>query len=384
MKIVFTGKYYGPDDHLGSTRMVEDDNAQVVEATMYSPYGMMEPVPNTNTSGLNAREKFTTKEFDEEGGSVGGVGDGLGLYYFGARYYDPVVGVWGSTDPKNQDWNSYQYCAGNPILLVDPNGEFWNIVGAFAGAMIMGYAGGVNSSGSFNPGDWEDEDWFFAGVGAVQGGIWGYGIGSEIDYMNSLEGRGLGVKAPGGALSMDDALSAAEVESNLAFDNAMITNPNNQYVQASSSGGRYGTSQNPIQRTIESNQRAISRAGPPLNAPSRALSSESMWPMYDGFLGNFRSEEILPTGMIFDRWHVNLYSLRGGIYVSPYGTPFYGRAIPDRLQVVHEAYRVIRPIRGVQAGIAQPYFGQGGLHIQYKLPYRINTLIRHEFILPLP
>jgi RHS repeat-associated protein len=47
---------------------------------------------------------------------------GMGLVYFGARYYDPEIGVWISTDPDEQFWNSYSYCGGNPIVLVDPLG----------------------------------------------------------------------------------------------------------------------------------------------------------------------------------------------------------------------------------------------------------------------
>jgi hypothetical protein len=48
--------------------------------------------------------------------------DGAGLYYFGARYYDPELGNWGSTDPLDEYYNTYSYCGGDQINFWDPNG----------------------------------------------------------------------------------------------------------------------------------------------------------------------------------------------------------------------------------------------------------------------
>ena len=47
---------------------------------------------------------------------------GSNLYYFGARYYDPVLGIWGSTDPAKEYFNPYSYVGGNPISLIDEYG----------------------------------------------------------------------------------------------------------------------------------------------------------------------------------------------------------------------------------------------------------------------
>jgi len=44
------------------------------------------------------------------------------LYYFGARYYDPEIGIFTSTDPMGEYFFSYSYTGGNPIMLVDPSG----------------------------------------------------------------------------------------------------------------------------------------------------------------------------------------------------------------------------------------------------------------------
>ncbi|MGM5631631.1 RHS repeat-associated core domain-containing protein [Apibacter raozihei] len=69
-----------------------------------------------------------------------------GLYYYGARYYNPRESVWLSTDPlsgynpifetehyidgqhnggifNSFNHNTYGYCYQNPVILVDPNGK---------------------------------------------------------------------------------------------------------------------------------------------------------------------------------------------------------------------------------------------------------------------
>ena len=50
----------------------------------------------------------------------------LGLYYYGARYYNPQSSVWLSVDPlaeKYPAWSSYNFVLGNPIKFVDPDGR---------------------------------------------------------------------------------------------------------------------------------------------------------------------------------------------------------------------------------------------------------------------
>jgi RHS repeat-associated protein len=66
------------------------------------------------TGSFTNRWKFTGKELDEE----------TGLYYFGARFYNPVTSLWLSVDPlveKTKD--AYGYCYQNPIRFIDPDGK---------------------------------------------------------------------------------------------------------------------------------------------------------------------------------------------------------------------------------------------------------------------
>ena len=59
--------------------------------------------------------------------------DSSGLYYYGARYYDPELGRFISADPILDGLNRYTYVHCNPIKYVDPFGlskeHGWNVNG---------------------------------------------------------------------------------------------------------------------------------------------------------------------------------------------------------------------------------------------------------------
>ncbi|MBR5550974.1 MAG: hypothetical protein IKV83_03535, partial [Muribaculaceae bacterium] len=56
--------------------------------------------------------------------------NGLDLYDFHARQYDPVLGRFTTPDPHSEKYyhqSPYAYCASNPIIAIDPNGKDWEI-----------------------------------------------------------------------------------------------------------------------------------------------------------------------------------------------------------------------------------------------------------------
>lgn len=61
--------------------------------------------------------------------------DSTGLYYYGARYYDPAIGRFISPDPVVQDFtnpqtlNRYSYVLNNPLKYTDPSGNYIEIEG---------------------------------------------------------------------------------------------------------------------------------------------------------------------------------------------------------------------------------------------------------------
>ena len=71
---------------------------------------------HSQTEEYANRWKFTGHELDKE----------TGLYYAGARYYDPKISIWLSVDPlaeKYPNISPYTYVANNPINAIDPDGR---------------------------------------------------------------------------------------------------------------------------------------------------------------------------------------------------------------------------------------------------------------------
>jgi RHS repeat-associated protein len=112
-------------DHLGSVRLVTDQNANVVARHDYLPFG--EEIP-ANTAGRNSQWGLTA---DVEQKFTGQIRDNeTGMDYFNARYLTGALGRFNSSDPLNlgadatdpQTWNGYAYVRNNPLALVDPMG----------------------------------------------------------------------------------------------------------------------------------------------------------------------------------------------------------------------------------------------------------------------
>lgn len=104
--------YYYHTDGLGSITAITDASisGNIVQSYSYNSFGMPKYVPNIQNSYL-----FTGREWDKE----------TQLYYYRARYYDPMGGRFISKDPigfEGEDVNLYGYVSNNPINLLDPTG----------------------------------------------------------------------------------------------------------------------------------------------------------------------------------------------------------------------------------------------------------------------
>ena len=107
-------QFYYHSDHLGSTSYITNLDGEVVQHVEYVPFGEVFIEERNNT--WNTPYLFNAKEFDEE----------TGLYYYGARYYDPRLSLWMSTDPSKEKYpniSAYVYCHNNPIILFDIDGK---------------------------------------------------------------------------------------------------------------------------------------------------------------------------------------------------------------------------------------------------------------------
>ena len=88
---------------------------------------------------------FNAKEFDEE----------TGLYYYGARYYDPRLSLWTSVDPLSgiaPNYSGYRYCFDNPTKFVDLLGLFETISQAKEYRAMNGIKGRIpkNEDGTYS------------------------------------------------------------------------------------------------------------------------------------------------------------------------------------------------------------------------------------------
>jgi RHS repeat-associated protein len=97
---------------------------------------------------------------------------------FGYRHYDVQLGRWQAPDPARQFASPYDYCGGDPVSRVDPDGRFVWVI-PIALAVIGAYTGGSIANKTPNPVKWNYQSsntWKGIGIGAAVG----FGVGMGI------------------------------------------------------------------------------------------------------------------------------------------------------------------------------------------------------------
>jgi RHS repeat-associated protein len=97
---------YFHGDHLSGIARVTDAAGNEVRRMEYLPYG--QTIVSSGNPGTEPKYQYTGQEKD-----------GSGLYYYGARFYDPKLGRFLTLDPLGDD---YCYALNNPIMFNDPSG----------------------------------------------------------------------------------------------------------------------------------------------------------------------------------------------------------------------------------------------------------------------
>jgi RHS repeat-associated protein len=100
------------------------------------PFG--ESFVDEHSSTWESPYKFSGKEIDTE----------TGLYYYGARYYDPKTSIWYGVDPlagMYPNVGGYVYCLQNPVILTDKTGlsPYYDIDGNYLGNDEKGFKGNI-------------------------------------------------------------------------------------------------------------------------------------------------------------------------------------------------------------------------------------------------
>ncbi len=106
---------YYHQDHLGSNRVITNGNGNKMEEIQYMPFG----ATSMDTGSVSMAHKYTSQELDAD----------TGLYYYNARYYNPVLGRFITADTivpnftNPQSLNRYSYVGNNPVNYADPTGH---------------------------------------------------------------------------------------------------------------------------------------------------------------------------------------------------------------------------------------------------------------------
>jgi RHS repeat-associated protein len=188
--------YLSNESDTGSEAFFDDFSIQVSESFIvqqidYYPYGMV--AREFRRLGDKAtNDLFQGKTYE----------DLTKWYDFHARQYDASLGRWFGVDPQDQFASPYLAMGNNPVMMVDPDGEF--VVPMLFGAAISVFTNGINNISSGQG--------FFKGAGkaALIGGIGGalsFGIGEIAQTLNGISRFGFQTLAHG---TLGGGMSAAD------------------------------------------------------------------------------------------------------------------------------------------------------------------------------
>lgn len=115
----YKGKtYYYLTNYRGDVLAMTDSKGKVVATYTYDAWGNV--LTESGTMATINPYRYAGYRYDED----------IKLYYLMARYYNPDTGVFLSLDPVRGDTmnpltlNGYSYANNNPVMNVDPDGEF--------------------------------------------------------------------------------------------------------------------------------------------------------------------------------------------------------------------------------------------------------------------
>ena len=145
MSLVYNGTdYFYTVNPQGDVTAILNTSGTAVAEYTYDAWGNILSITGSMADTLGAVNPLTYRGYvyDTE----------TGFYYVSSRYYDTVIGRWISPEPNVYNgefdegagllaYNVYAYCANNPVMYVDSDGEgifLAMAIGAGVGALISG------------------------------------------------------------------------------------------------------------------------------------------------------------------------------------------------------------------------------------------------------
>jgi RHS repeat-associated protein len=384
-------EYMTVGDPQGSASFViEHDTGELVEHPTYYAYGGAESdFRSARWNNLREDVRYSGHWDDAE----------VGLVYFGARYYSPLLDRWISADPLTvhglgADPNPYAFVGGSPIGSVDPLGLCAddgfgkecpptgaktnetgppgdNGVGISIPLPILGAGLLIAAAPVFVGLDLWDPSFRNGVTDVVNGGAKlaqdvGKAENSVVKSILGLIFGGGGGGSPAPPPPIDNSLLGifrqgdAQISASLQWWSQALTHPCPSNVKCG----------------------VIPVPGPGLEALAAeevGAASKALVPYYpanNGFLGATSTID-LQAGQIIDRAGGSAVSR----FFSPAGTPLAARALPpDVAGLPLRSFQVARPF-GVQAGTVAPAFGQLGLGTQFRTALPLQELLDQGFLL---
>ncbi|WP_083900098.1 glycohydrolase toxin TNT-related protein [Orenia marismortui] len=390
---VSTDITYFHQDNLGSTRLMTNANGKVIMDQDYLPFGGDLARPNQievkNDSGENY--KYTGQKQVVS----------IGLYFYGARYYDPEIGRFTREDTYKgelddpQSQNVYIYVLANPLRYIDPTGH-WN-----------------EESKWYNPFTWFDTQ-------------------EDLIGQQSLETYWQMANSNDASSYIADFQASANLEPTGTL-NEQTANSLNYYKMAYLSGKEMNESDWLINRYRQTDEYFEWKLTDPVAADlqvakdaktalefisfvqmgtaayseykasklvddadggarffkelmdwaddfnTRKMFTDKngniIWPSNNGFLS--KQNITLPKGFRIDR-----YGNEFGSFVAQEGTPDWARALAPgtTTNAPYYIYETLKPIENVYAGRAVPWFNEPGMGMQYKFDRKILDLLNDGYL----
>lgn len=183
--------YYFINNAQGTPVLITDEAGGTVSKLNLDEWGNV----GNRTAGPDQEINLTGKRMDTN----------TGLYYFNQRYYDPELGRFLTEDPAKQSLNAYLFCGNNPLMYVDPDGQFFILDDLFVAVLIGALTGAAVSAavqyvttGTVN---WDAVGQAAIG-GAISGGIFNMvgGAALQLGWADGALGK-VGMHVVAGGLS---------------------------------------------------------------------------------------------------------------------------------------------------------------------------------------